>query len=103
VKRDAGDEVNEFAEHDFVERRPVIVLRQDGLQRRVCSLNGEHRIVDELADGRLLRACLQVRPARFLPHPEHIVGEVFVRVLRRSGIFLEQRGALGLKALGNMP
>ena len=43
-------------------------------------LDGDHGIVDQLADGGLLGVGLQVRPAGVWRHPEDILGGVFVAV-----------------------
>ncbi len=64
-----ADQVDELAEALLVERGPGVVLGQHALERRVVALDGGHRVVDELADGRLLGACLEVRPARLLAAP----------------------------------
>ena len=58
-----------------------------------------HRVVDQLADGRLLGVGLQMRPARLLRHPEHVLGEILVRVFGGGGVFGQQRGALRLEGV----
>ena len=65
----------------------------------MCVLDGGHRVVDQLADGRLLGVGLEVRPARLLRHPEHVLGEVFVRVFGSGGVLGQQRRALGLEGV----
>jgi len=40
---------------------------------------------------------VEVRPARFLRHPEDVRGQVFVRVLSRGGVVGQQGGALRLE------
>ena len=65
----------------LVERGAGVVLGQHALERRVVALDAGHRVVDELADGGLLRLGLQVRPARLGRHPEDAEGAVLVRVL----------------------
>ena len=37
-----------------------------------------HRLVDQLADARLLGVGLKVRPARLLRHPEHVLGQILL-------------------------
>ncbi|GIV04128.1 MAG: hypothetical protein KatS3mg015_2958 [Fimbriimonadales bacterium] len=59
-----------------------IVLRQHALERRVVALDGEHGLIDDLADGGLLGVGLEVRPAGFLGHPEDVDSPVLVRVFR---------------------
>ena len=61
-----------------------------------------HRVVDQLADGRLLGVGLQMRPARLLGHPEHVLGEILVRVFGGGGVFRQQRGALRLEGIGDV-
>jgi hypothetical protein len=58
-----------------------------------------HRLVDQLVYGRLLGVGLQMRPARIPRHPEHVLGEVFVRVLGGGEVFREQRGPLRLEGV----
>jgi hypothetical protein len=43
---------------------------------RIRHLDRGHRLVDQLADARLLGVGLKVRPARLLRHPEHILGQI---------------------------
>src|SRR5688500_12819654 len=47
----------------------------------VVALNAFHRGVDQLADCRLLRLRLQMRPARLRRHPEDAVPTIFIRIL----------------------
>src|SRR6266480_4697617 len=48
---------------------------------------GRHRLVDQLADARLLGVGLKVRPARLLRYPEHVLGQMLlVGVLASCGI-----------------
>ena len=64
----------------LVERRPAEILRQDSLESWIVPLDGDHRLVDQLADGRLLGVVLQVLPASLRRHPEDVVRPVLVRV-----------------------
>ena len=91
--------VDQFAQHHLVERRAVVVLGQHALEAGIGLLDLGHRLVDQLADGRLLGVGLQMRPARLLRHPEHVLGEVFVRVLGGGGVFRQQCGALRLEGV----
>ena len=77
---DGADEVDEFAEAVLVEAGAGVVLRQDAFEARVVALDRDHRVVDDLADGRLLGAGLEMGPARFRWHPENVFGSVFVGV-----------------------
>ena len=45
---------SELAEALLVERRACVLLGQDALEGRVVALDARHRVVHELADGRLL-------------------------------------------------
>ena len=73
-----GDEVDQFGEHHLVERRAIIVLGQDAFQAGIRHLDRGHRLVDQLADARLLGVGLKVRPTRLLRHPEHVLGQILV-------------------------
>ncbi len=57
---DRADEVDEFAEAVFVERRSGVVFRQDAFQTRVVALDRDHRVINDFADGRLLCAVLEI-------------------------------------------
>ena len=65
-------------------------------------LDRGHRVVDQLADGRLLGVGLQMRPARLLGHPEDVLGQVLVRVFGGGGVFGQQRRALRLEGVGDV-
>ncbi len=65
-----------------------VLLRQDALQRLVVALDGDHGVVDELADRRLLGGGLKGRPPRFLRDPEDVLGEVFVAVFGVGAVLL---------------
>ena len=80
AQADGGDQVDQFAQALLVERRPGVVLGQNALEPGVVALDGNHRVVDDLADGRLLGLALQVRPAGLLRHPEDVLGAVFVGI-----------------------
>lgn len=60
---------------------PGGIFRQYALEPRVVALDRRHRIIQQLADGRLLRALLQKLPARLLRHPKHILCAVLVPIL----------------------
>jgi len=80
---DTSDEVDQFTEPLLIEGRPRIVFREHTFERRIVAFDGDHRIVERLADGGLLGICAQVRPARFLRHPEDVCRDVFVAILKR--------------------
>ena len=81
---DTRKQVNQLAQHDLIERRPIVILRQNAFQRGVGSFDQSHSVVDKLADGRQLGVGLQVRPARFLGNPEDVFSQVFVLILGRG-------------------
>ena len=89
---DVADEVDELAEPQLVERGAGVVLGQHAFEGGVVALDAGHGVVDELADGGLLRLGLEVRPARFGRHPEDVERPVLVRVLGVGAL-----GLLGLK------
>src|SRR6185369_1470824 len=69
TEADLRNQVNQFAELLLIERGPRVVLRKHALERRIVALDGDHRVVDEFADGWLLCLALQISPTRFLRHP----------------------------------
>jgi len=81
VHGDAADQIDQLAQHDFVESGPVIFLGQNALEARVVRLDGDHRIVNQLADGRLFGDSFEVGPSGFFWDPEYIVCKVLVPVL----------------------
>ena len=64
----------------------MIVLGQDAFQAGSRHLDRGHRLVDQLADARLLGVGLKVRPARLLRHSEHVLGPILVEVIGGCGI-----------------
>ena len=85
---DRADEVDEFAEAILIERGAGVIFRQNAFQTRVVALDRDHRVIDDLADGRLLRAVLEISPARSGRHPENIFGSVLVGIFGiRAGVF----------------
>ncbi len=106
AKADGADEVDEFAEAVFVEGGAGVVFGEDAFEAGVVALDGDHRVVHDLADGGLLGAGLEVGPAGLLWHPEDVVGAVFVGVLR-VGAFVfaltgEELGAHFLEGVGDV-
>ena len=61
---DVTDEIDNLAEPLLVERGAGVVPGQHALERRVVALYAGHRLVDELADCRLLCVRFELRPAR---------------------------------------
>ena len=103
---DGADQVDELAEALLVERGAGVVLGQHALERGVVALDRDHRVVDELADGRLLGAGLQVRPAAPRRHPEDVLGAVLVRVFGiGAGVVAfagDELGVLLLEGVGDV-
>ena len=65
-----------------------VVFRQDSFQTRVVALDRDHRVIDDLADGRLFRAVLEISPTRSGRNPENVFGFVLVRIFGIcAGIF----------------
>ena len=62
-----------------VERRPANLLRQDPLEPGIVKLDRDHRLVDLIADGQLLRVVLQCLPASFRRQPKDVVCAVTIR------------------------
>ena len=79
-KLDGGDQVDQLAQAVFVEAGAIELLGEHALEARVVALQGDHGVVDQLADRGLLGAGLQVGPAGFFGDPEDVLGAVFVRV-----------------------
>ena len=77
---DVGNQVDELAQTGLVQGRPCVVLGQNVLERRVVPLDGGHGVVHQLADGRLPRLRLEVRPAGLRRHPENVLAAVLVHV-----------------------
>ena len=76
-----------------------MVLGQDAFQAGIRHLDRGHRLVDQLADARLLGVGLKVRPARLLRHPEHVLGQILVRVLGGGGVLGKQCCAFGFEGV----
>ena len=102
ARGDAGHEVDQFAQHDFVEGRAVVVFGQHAFEAGVRRLDGGHRVVDQFSDGRLPRARLQVGPAGLLGHPEHVLGAVLVRIFSGGLVFRQQGRPLRLEGVGDV-
>ena len=84
----ARDEVDQFAESAGVKARAGVGLRQDAPQARVVQLDEVHRVINLLADLRLLGSLLQVLPACLGRDPKDPFGGVLIAGLHQ----LPQRG-----------
>ena len=86
--------------------KPAIVFGQHAFQTRVVALDGDHGVVNDLADGRLLGIGLEMRPARVGGHPEDVFGFVFVGVFGVCAFVValagEQPGAVFLEGVGDV-
>ena len=88
----------------FVKARMGVVFWQHTFERGIVTLDGEHGVIDGFADGRLLRAGFEERPARLLRNPEDVDGAVLVWVFR-VGPFVAvrvERGMLFFERVGNV-
>lgn len=74
------DHVDQLAQAVLVERRLPKIFRQYSLEPGIVPLDGDHRLVDQLADRRLLGVVLQRLPASLRRHPEDVVRAGLVRV-----------------------
>ena len=72
---DTGDEVDQFAEHHLSSAGRLILRHPPAGIRH---FDRGHRLVDQLADARLLGVGLKVRLARLLRHPEHVLGQILL-------------------------
>src|SRR5690606_34530239 len=79
---DVADQVDELPEARLVQGRTGVVLWEDALERGVVALDGLHRVVHELPDGRLARLLLEVVPPGLGRDPEDVQRPVLVRILR---------------------
>ena len=82
AQADVADQINELAEPLLVEARVGIVLGKHALERGVVTLDGEHGVVDDLADSRLLGFGFELGPARLSGHPKYVDGPVLIGVFR---------------------
>jgi hypothetical protein len=80
---DPRDQVDELTESAHVEAGPGVGLREHTAKRRVVELDLVHRVVDQLADLRLLRPLTDVPPAGLRGDPEHALGGVLVPRLQQ--------------------
>lgn len=81
-----------------IERFAGVILREHASQRRVLLLDGEHRFINQLADGWLLGFRFEVRPACGLWNPEDVFAGVLVaifgigvRLVRQLRVLLLER------------
>jgi len=101
---DIADQVDQLAEALLVQPRLGIVLGQHALQGGVVPLDGQHGVINDLSDGRLLGTVLQQRPARLPGHPETVHGAVLVGILGIGalGAFGLETGVLLLESVGDV-
>ncbi len=77
---DGADQVDQLTKALFIQVWAGVVLGQHTFERGVIALDGEHGVIEDLADGRLLGHGLEIRPARLFGHPEDVGSPVLVRV-----------------------
>src|SRR5690606_17618942 len=87
AKTDRAVEIDQLAEAMLVQRRSRVIFRQHTFEPRIVAFDLDHSIIYDLAERRLLRIYLQIRPSSFLRQPKDILGPIFVRILRiRAGV-----------------
>ena len=91
AEADGRDEVDQLAQALFIEGGPGVVLGQDAFQFLVIAFDGDHGVVQELADLGLLGSALEKGPPGLLGHPEDVLGAVLIAVFRVGAV-----GRLGL-------
>ena len=97
---DGADEVDEFAKAVLVEVGAAVVFVQGALEAGIVPFEGDHGVVDELADGRELGIGLEEGPAGLLRNPEDVGGEVLVLVFGIGpGVVALSRNELGVMLL----
>ena len=105
AQSDGADQVDQLPEPGLVEVRAGVLLGQNTLENRVLLLDGLHRLVEQGADGRLLRLCLEAPltcPAGLLRHPENAVGGILVAVLGIGPRLGEQLHPVFLEGVGDV-
>ena len=65
-------------------------------------LDRQHGVIDQLADGGLPGAGLQMGPSGLFRHPEDVFIQVFIGVFGRFKVFGQQGRLLGFKSNGDM-
>jgi hypothetical protein len=105
-ERDRADEVNQFAEAMFVEARPRVIFWQHTFETRIIAFDGDHRVIDDFANGGLLGAVLQITPARSGRNPKNIFSFVFVLIFGIRAFVIafarDEFGAVFLERVGNV-
>ena len=103
---DGADEVDELAEAVLVEVGATVVLVQGALEAGVVPFEGDHGVVNELADGGELGIGLKEGPAGLFRNPEDIGGEVLVLVLgigpSELALSRDELGMVLLEAVGDV-
>lgn len=81
-----------------------IIFGEHAFEGRVVALNGEHRLIDGLADGGLFGTGFEVRPAGLPGDPEDVDSPILIRVFRIGalGAFGIKFGVLLLEGVGNV-
>jgi hypothetical protein len=76
---------------------PVGVALFGAIQAEARSLRVEVSPVDSR-----LGIVLKMRPARFPGHPEHVLGQILVRVFDSDRVLREERGSLRFESAGDV-
>jgi len=81
---------------------PDVLLSFPSLWRGIVALDGDHGIVEKLADLRVFGPALEEGPAGLGRNPEDVFGQVLVAVFRVSALFLFQCGVFFLEGVGDV-
>jgi hypothetical protein len=99
TEADGGHQINQFAELAVGQLGARIALVEDALEPGVLDFDEGERIVDALADVRLLGGGAQRFPACGLGHPEHIDLAVVVAIFE---FFRDQLGRVEVVIVGRV-
>jgi len=84
AKADLRNQVDHFPQLLLVQVGAGVILGEHAFERRVVALDGDHGVIQQLADEWVFGAALQISPARFRRHPEDVQRHVLVPVFRVS-------------------
>jgi hypothetical protein len=98
LEREVGEQLDDLAEPDLIGLRPGIVLGQHAFEARVFGFEQQHRLVEQLADGRLDAGSvlLDESPPRPVGHPEDVVADIKITLV-------DERRLLGIGERAGAP
>ena len=99
---DVREEVDHVAEAALVELGAGEGLREDALQARIVLLDGEHGVVDDLADLGRVGGIGDAAPAGFRRDEKHVLLRVGVRILLESLALLHELVAPRFEPVGEV-